>query len=268
MPTPYIPPAQANIRVESNILRPDDRDRVQTTAEYLTGDGLSIGLTRYDYNNPTVSSNQVRLSFILKDPSQTQISVGASITENGTVPEISVSTVLLDENAKKLRIYFDRGLNVSDPRAVEALIQHNTVGLAFSSPELSTQYQLSFQSEGTEIHEGWLNIPLSDNQFLSLRSYLRVASQDSGFFWSPKYFSNTGVLVGLPVVQNEQLNVQVGIQPGFSYSADWDDDNTEFRLTAPLGIRAQYTPDQQLNMLAEVGYSYGLTANFSLNYRF
>ena len=253
--------------VNANIFRPDGRNSIETSASYLLGDGLSLGLSRYNYSNPNVSNTQVRARLILDESSQTAATAGLAVTDNGTVPELGISTVLLDNDTQKLKLFFDRGLTTSDPRAVEALIQHNTVGIAFDSGAVDSKYQLSFNSDGTEVHEGWISIPLTDDDFITLRSYLRAASEESSFFWSPQFFSNTGVLVGFPLVTEDDYNVQIGVQPGFSYSTNRDG-GSNLSLTAPVGVRAQYTPDDQLRIMAKAGYSHGLTVDLSLDWSF
>lgn len=258
----YTPPPQVQTEIRTNVFRPDGRDRIEYSADYLTGDGLAIGLTRYDYRNPRVGAQQVRVEFLLGESTSTSGYVGAAVTEDGVVPEFGVSTVLLDSDSTSVRVYYSQGLVLTDPRAVEALIQSKILGISFGTDDLTAEYRINFNSDAVEVHEGWLNVKLTNSDFLSLRSYLRVSSAESGFYWSPPYFFSTGVLVGYPIPLGNDATLRVGAQPGLIL----EDDGVS--IGAPVGAQLRYNPSDELRLAADIGYAYGMNARLSLSYTF
>lgn len=260
----YVPP-KFNIQTQTTLFRPDDRDRIRTTATYIDGP-WEIGLSRADFNNPAVAVNQLALTFIIDEGSQTELTAGVSANNDGAVLDFGVSTVIVDDEDRKLRIYFDRGLNDSDPRAIEALIQHNTVGLVLSDDSLQFRYQLAANSDAVEVHEGWLSYPLTDNGFLTLKSYVRAASEESDFFWSPELFAATGIAMGVPFELGNNTECQAGVQPGLALTSDFGSD-TEIEFAAPFGAQCQYSAgDTQIK--GRIGLAYGLTASVEARFSF
>lgn len=260
---PYTPPPQVDVRVESNVLRPDGRNSVRSSAEFLTGTtGLSI--SRTDYANPSTAATQFEVEFELS-PSTTA-TVGAAISEGGVVPAFSISQVVLDGSDRRLELTFARGLNDDDSRAVAALIQQNVVGATLRIGDVQNRFSVAFNSDGIEVYENSLSIPLTDDGFLQLNSYMRAASGESDSYWSPDFWSGTGVQIAVPIVRSEDLDFGVGIQPGLIYRIE--DGSQHVALAAPVGTRLNYRPSDSVDVNAALSFSYGLNASLSVRWRF
>ena len=258
---PYTPPPQVHINTEANVFRPDERNRTRTTAEYL-GDGYQIGVSRSDYANPSIGLAQVFIDFALS-PS-TDASIGAALVEGDIAPEFAISQTVLDEGDRSLKLYFARSLNSDDPRAIEALIQRNTIGGNLRIDGITNNFSVDFNSDGVEVYKNFLSIPLTDDGFLTLNSYMRAASEESDYYWDESFYAAAGVLVAVPVVQRDGLSVALGVQPGLVYSADDD----ELRLGATAGARVQYEPSDNFALTGTISYSYGLNAALKMNFSF
>ena len=258
---PYTPPPQVHINTEVNVFRPDGRDRIQTTAEHL-GNDFSVGLSRTDYANPRTAVNQIYLDFALTPT--TEATIGAALSEGSIIPEFTISQVVLNESDRTLRLYFARSLNSDDPRAVRSLIQRNTVGGNLRLGSVQNNFSVDFNSDGVEVYKNFLSIPLTDDGFLTLNSYMRAASEESDYYWDESFYAAAGVLVAVPVVQRDGLSVALGVQPGLVYSADDD----ELRLGATAGARVQYEPSDNFALTGTISYSYGLNAALKMNFSF
>ena len=258
-----------NTEVRTNVFRPDGRQRVETSVSANDLDpGYSIRLSRTDYENPETGVTQLAVTFILDEDSQTSITAGGALTEGDVIPEISVTTVVVDEENLRLRVYVERGLNTEDPRAVQALIQQNVVGLALSTGDLNTRYQVAFNSDDIEVHEGWVSIPINGNQALQFRSYIRAASGESDFYWDPRFFGSVGLLVGIPVATGEKFNAQIGVQPSLILSSDYGDSGVDLNPALPVGFRAQYVASENSQVEFDATLAYGLTASLRWSYNF
>jgi hypothetical protein len=245
----YIPPQQVQIQNITNFARPDGRDRIQTTAEYL-GDGFTVGLSHGFYLNPDIQASKLSIEFSLSD--RTSATIGGSLVEGDLIPEIAFTSVIVDESNQRLLLYAERGLNDSDPRAIAALIQQNVIGASFRLGSSSTRAQVTFNSDGIEVYENWISIPLTDNSMVTLNNYVRVSSDRSDFYWSPSSFVATGLLVGLPIELSESATCQIGVQPGVIV------EEGELELGAAVGSRCRYVRDR-FSLNGSLSYGYGFT---------
>ena len=225
-----------NTSVRANIFRPDDRNRVIGNAQYLD-DTYSVGVSYFSYANPDIDVIQPLVSYSFDD--ETEVAIGASIVEGDIVPEFRAETLFLNDH----KIYLSRGLNTSDPRAVDALIQQNVVGLNLKFQDVSTNFRVTFNSDDVEVYENWIAIPLDDYGVFTFKNYLRGASEESDDYWSPDFFNATGVQIAYPL-SNE---CGIGVQPGFTYS------DNELRPVLPVGAQCRFN-----DLTIRAGYSYGL----------
>lgn len=254
----YQPPAieQVQINVDANVARPDDRDRVRT---FLEMDDLSIGVT--NFNNPNSTLFQIFLDLELLEG--TDVTVGGSALDGSFVPTVGIEQLVLDESDLSVRVYYERGLNDSDPRAVESLIQHNTIGAKIKFQDNSLNSFVEFNSDGTEIYQHFLRIPLTENEFLTLQQFMRASSQDSEFMWTPEsgWFTNTGVLISVPLIDSEDFDLGFGVQPGIVISGD------TITPSVAGGIRGAFQTDD-LEISGVLGYTYGINGQLRIKFNF
>jgi hypothetical protein len=247
------PPTAAEIRVESTIARPDNRDRIQTSATYL-GDGFRIGLSHGLYKNPDIQRSSLSIEFQFSD--RTSATVGAAMVEGDLIPEIALSSILVDESNGRLLLYVERGLNDDDPRAIASLIQRNVIGASVKIGDVSTKAQVSFNSDGVEVYENWLSIPLTDNGMLTLNNYVRLSSNSSQFYWSPSSFVGTGLLIGIPIEVSGNTLCHAGVQPGVILNEGRVD------LGATIGSQCSYQSDR-FSLTGGLSYGYGFSGRIT-----
>jgi hypothetical protein len=256
--TPYVPPEIIPVTVETevNVFRPDGRDRVFLNSEYL-GEGFTVGITQGFYVNPSVSTTELNVEFQVS-PKGT-VDIGATLVEGEIVPSIAIKSVLLDEGENKLVLQVSREL-IKDPRALEELIQSNVVGVNLSSNGTTASGKVNFNSDGVEVYEGRISIPLTESGFATLNSYVRFASESSDYYWSPKSYQSVGVALGLPVEMGDFKGV-VGVQPGIIL------DSGELAVGAPVGTQFTYEGDN-FTATGNIGYGYGIVGRVDLKWKF
>lgn len=253
----YIPPT-IEVETRINTARPDGRNWIDNSAS-LEIEGVGIEAGYGVYHNPNVSVSRLVLE-PLPNSSDVDLALGAHLVESDLVPYVRIGTALIDGDDVSINSSFERGLYDGDPRSIDELIQHNTISMNLWSEAVNGWGKVAFISDGGEVFEGGVSVPLDENGAVSFEGYGRAATEDTGRYWAPGPFVSGGIRYAVPFRLSDELTGGVGAQVAVSH-----DDG--FSIGVPAGVQLNYN-GEGFKASAELGYGYGLTAGVKLEWSF
>ncbi len=218
-----------------------DADLTATTSERFWVDGTDVFTARLDYQTGDIL-----------------LRAGLHLIDDAAIPNLGIEYAILDsaDGGTGLKLRYEYRINDSDPQAVVEKITQNVLGLEYYREGFYVGSEFQLNSDDVLVTETFTEIRLTENNALALIGYLRTASEDSDFYWTPETFANVGLRIAVPLGNS----CTAGIAPGFKYEDD-NEINGDVDFTLPFGAQCNFN-----NTSLSFRYDYGL--NFEVRQSF
>ena len=243
----------------AHTFRPDNENSYSIAASSLwrvPGVDADFSVTLSDKWWPDQNNVDVTTALFDVSKDRTLLRVGATLLDNTVFPRVGIEhLVVRNEGGNNLRLRYEYKINDSDPEAVIEEIEQHILGFQYwrDGVYIGTDFQIN--SDDILVTESFAEVRLTRDNFLALVGYLRTASDDSDFYWTPNTFANVGIRFGFPVGDN----CNVGIAPGFSYEDENDGQDVDFTL--PFGAQCGLG-NTNIGVRVDYGATFEITHDF------
>jgi hypothetical protein len=239
----------ADTYVNSNVFRPDDRDRL-TGGVVLRGEGLdnlTLTIESTTFANPSTQVVELGIDYQVTD--ELKLSVGADVTGDQVVPSAGAGWLVTESDDLSIYTSYSYGLLDNDPRAIQSDLRSHDVSLNFWANDVSGWGKAGFISDGNQVYEGGLSMATGE-EWLSFTSYGRSAAESSDNYWSPSSFVAVGAELKTKLSDRCGAGIQLGVainegevNPAYPVGAqcsfDWGMIGAGYAYGANLGINAR-----------------------------